>query len=328
MLMRSDINSEFQKYLLQRNERIIDLIDNSLNRFSHKFFLKNLMYEGDVKEVILFYPNVHSPQKIISVFYPLDKQDDELDKNSLKNLKSSDLYVFQEFIRYMIDDIKTAINVISGYNDLCHIENKHQEVMSYNQQIRESCSQILESIFDVMQVYKISSQASHLEESVFSCEEIITECLEKFTAFINDNKIILNFELHNEGLFVISDKNIFGNALSRIIDAIIRSSANSSKINIKIIEDIKNEKINIIIVDETKLNIEKIFGLDINDIFNNQKIRNTVNINLKIAESYLKLLKFDINAQNYNQNGNIINIQISDDMVTSYHERDSNNVVI
>jgi K+-sensing histidine kinase KdpD len=289
--------------------------------------VNNFISQGEFKEVIVFYPSIHNPQKVISLFYPLAPT---VHTDDINNLDQSHAYsdIHQQFIHYMIDDIKASVNVISGYNDLQLINTENGYVTPYNQPINESCSHILRSISDVMQVYKISSNISSLEQSIFSCEDIVNECLEHFNTYTLNNQVRITLELNTNGLLIISDKKIFYDGLIKILDSIMRSSQKPSRLKIKIIDDVELEKISLIIIDESQLNIENIIKTDAYDIFNNPTMRNTGSLNFKIAEHYLKLLKCHITAVNHNERGNILTIEISDDMITSIHERDSDNLAI
>ena len=327
MLMFNQSDNDFKEYLTKRQQCIEDLRDNSLSRFEHNITVNNFISQGNFKEVIIFYPSIHNPQKIISLFYPLATAVHTDDINTLSD-NHVHANIYQQFIHYMIDDIKSSINVISGYNDLQLMSAEVDKIHSYNQPIDKSCSHILRSISDVMQVYKISSSISGLEHSVFSCEDIINECLEYFNTYTLDNNIRITLELNTMGLLVISDKKIFYDGLIKILDSIMRSSQKTSRLKIKIIDDIQLEKINLMIIDESQLNIENLIKTDVYDVFNNPAIRNTGSLNFKIAEHYLKLLKCQITAINHNERGNILTIEISGDMITSVHERDSDNLAI
>jgi signal transduction histidine kinase len=333
MLLSSDDTCEFKKYLLERQKYSVDLLDNSLNRFEHNITLDNFMYQGEVKEVIIVYPSVHNPQKILSFFYPQNTQIVNSNNNSNNKSQRTETddtsdSIYQEFIRYMVDDIKSSVNVIGGYNDLRNINKDTDQIEHYNKQISQSCNHILTSISDVMQVYKIASNMLHLEQSVISPEDLVFKCLQQFNTEILAKNIDLSFDIKNMGLFIISDKDLLYHALTRIFNCIIRSSSESSTLKIKIIDDIDNQKINIVIADESTLNITKISKADIDKIFNDTVIRSTGVLNLKIAEKYLKLLGCDIKVKSYEGLGNTLNIEISGDMVTSQHERDVNNFVV
>lgn len=335
MLLSSDDTSEFKKYLTERQKYTVDLLDNELNRFDHDINLNNFMYQGKIKEVIIVYPSVHNPQKILSFFYPQNTQivnanntHDNDDKSQKTNTNDTGDLIYQEFVRYMVDDIKSSVNVIGGYNDLRHINQDTEKIEHYNKQINQSCNHILTSISDVMQVYKLASNMRHLEQSIILPEDLIFQCLQQFNIEILEKNIDLSFDIKSMGLFIISDKDLLYHALTRIFNCIIRASSESSTLKIQIIDNIDSQKINIVIADESTLNIEKIYKSDIEQIFNNTVIRNTGMLNLKIAENYLKLLGCKIKVKSYEGLGNTLNIDISGDMVTSEYERDSNNFVI
>ncbi len=330
MLLSSDNTCEFKKYLTERQKCTVDLLDNALNRFEHDMILHNFMYQGTVKEVIIVYPSVHNPQKILSFFYPQNTQivHSNNNKNQIINDDDTSVSNYQEFVRYMVDDIKSSVNVIGGYNDLRNINKDTQQIEHYNEQINQSCNHILTSISDVMQIYKISSNMLHLEKSVIPPEDLIFKCLQQFNTEILAKNIDLSFDIKNMGLFIISDKDLLYHALTRIFKCIIRSSSESSTLKIKVIDDIDNQKINIVIADESTLNIAKIYEADIEQIFNNTAIRSAGMLNLKMAEHYLKLLGCKIKVNSYEGLGNTLNIEISRDMVTSQHERDSNNFMV
>jgi signal transduction histidine kinase len=179
-----------------------------------------------------------------------------------------------------------------------------------------------------MQVYKIASNMFNIEPSVISSESLIFDCLQQFNDSILAKNIDLSFDVKNMGLFIISDKDLLYHALTRIFDCIIRSSSEASTLKIKLIDDIENQKINIVIADESSLNITNIAQANIAQIFNNNVIRSTGVLNLKIAENYLHLLGCKITVKSYDGLGNTLNIEISGDMVTNQHQRDSNNFVV
>ncbi len=329
MLLSSDNMCEFKKYLAERQKYIVDLLDNELNRFEHDIILNNFMYKGKIKEVIIVYPSVHNPQKILSFFYPQNIQIvNSNNNNHITNTDDVNNSMYQEFIRYIIDDIKSSVSVIGGYNDLRHMNKDTEHIEHYNEQINQSCNHILTSISDVMQVYKVASNMFHLKQSVISPEDLIFKCLQQFNTEILAKNIDLSFDIKNMGLFIISDKDLLYYALTRIFNCIIRSSLESSTLKIKIIDDIDNQKINIVIADESTLNIAKIYEADIEHLFNNTTMCSTGVLNLKMAENYLKLLGCKIHVKSYEDLGNTLNIEISGDMVTSQHERDSNNFVV
>lgn len=329
MLLLSDDNSEFKNYLIERQKVITDLSDNALNRFEHNLNLNNFMYQGDIKQVIIFYPSVHNPQKVVSLLYPQVKDVASSDYiNNEEDYDNPNHRMYQEFVRYMVDDIKSSVNVINGYNELRNINKDTHKVEEYNEQINQSCRHILSSISDVMQVYKIASNMFNIEPSIISSEELIFDCLQQFNASILAKNIDLSFDVKNMGLFIISDKDLLYHALTRIFDCIIRSSSESSTLKIKLIDDIENQKINIIIADESSLNITNIAQANVAQIFNNNVIRSTGVLNLKIAENYLHLLGCKITVKSYDGLGNTLNIEISGDMVTNQHQRDRNNFVV
>ncbi len=324
MLILNHNHGEFQNYLNEHKKRITDLSDNSLNRFEHILDLNNFMYQGNVKEVITFYPSVHNPQKVISLFYP-QENDSDISHNHDETYQSENA-LYNEFIFYMVNDIKSSLNVINGYNDL-QISNS-QNTHKYNQEINQSCHHILSSIADVMEVHKLASKVDNLKQSIISCEAVISECLEKLNPSIREKNIDLQCDIQNMGLFFISDKNLFANALTKILDYSIRLSPVSSSLKIKIVENLELQKINIIIADEAKYDVEKISNLHINTVFNDSTARATGNLNFKIAENYLHFLGCKFTVTSHTDLGNTFNLEISGDMVTSSHQRDSNNIVI
>lgn len=320
MVMINKDNIEFNRYFDERQERIKELMANSVNRFENIISLNNYIHSGDLKEVITFYPSVHNPKKVISLFYPINISSD-LDKPQMDEKDN----LYKKFICHMIDDIKSSVTVINGYNELNQLEHNHKDDNDYNIKINESCHTILSKISDVMQAYKISSNIQNFEKSVFSIQEIFSICQKNTSLYNNVHFSLPNYQ---EELFVISDRTLLCHALQKVITVMHRACEENTILSIKALENIEVQEIHILIENHSHFNISQISQSDTVELFDNQKDHSFGELSYKIAERYLTVLGCDITAEYYEDTGNYITITLSDDMIISKHERDENNVVV
>jgi len=318
MLMHNNDDKKLKSFLSQRQERILDLMGNTINHYEHTLELKNIIQETTVKEVITFFPSVHNPQKVISLFY---KQPDEVNNNNDSNL-------YQFFINYMANDIKSSMHTINGYNTLQMSTDNTILKSSYIDHIQTACTDLLNKASEVMNIGKISSSLHHLEKSVFSLQDILNDCLNDFEKEIKEKNIDLNFNVHYLGLLIISDKNIFHTIFNKLLISLIKSAKDASSLDIKIVDDLVKNIISININTASNLNFKAINDMDISQIFNNDTKQCAGNLEYKIAEKFLELLGCTL-IITYHADGNYhITIEIPDDIITSQHERDSSNFVI
>jgi signal transduction histidine kinase len=315
MLMHNNDDKKLKSFLSQRQERILDLMDNTINHYEHTLELKNIIQETTVKEVITFFPSVHNPQRVISLFY---KQPDEISDNNM----------YQFFINYIGNDIKSSLHTINGYNNLQMITDNNALKLSYIDHINNACTDLLNKASEVMNISKISSSLHNLEKSVFSLQDILSDCFNDFEKEIKENNIDLNFNAHDLGLLIISDKNIFHTIFNKLLISLIKSAKKYSHLDIKIVDDLVNNTININIQTVSNLNFKVINNMDISQIFNNDTNQCAGNLEYKIAEKFLELLGCTLTIIYHADENYQINIEIPDDIITSKYECDSSNIVI
>jgi PAS domain-containing protein len=311
-LITNNQEKSFQTFLKKRQETIEHLIASYLNRYEHIIEIDNYIGKNTLKEVIIFYPNVHNPQKIISLFYT---QENDIDKNDDIN---------QFLLKYMIKNIKSYLNTIEGYNNLQTYTENNILNIEYIDNINKSCQEILVNISEIMNIKKISLDLKNIQKSIFKITDLIEDIYEKN----KESNIEFNIMSHDSDLLVISDKTLFFIALNKLLSVFIKTLEKNTPLNIKIIDNINEQKINILISINTALDLKSIHNTNFSHFSHDYNMQYIGNFEYKIAQITLETLGCKLYFTEKMNNQNWLNIEIADEMITNKYKTNTNNIVI
>ena len=316
----------------RRQDLIQDMLEKSQSRYERDI---DVVVDEDnikLKEVITIYPSVVSPQKIISFFYPEKTQDIyEQIVQATTDEPNNDMLFNSNFIEYVLNNIKTSVQVISGYSDLVNTPSEPSSQISDNHinhinHINQSCTSILEKISDVAHLYTAFSDNNQFKHNNFDPETIIHRICSKFNNEVVRKNIDFMIELSQHGLSLICDEVIFESAIGKLVSNAITMSHGGHNISLRITGHEASKKLSIVISDESSFNLKELLqSTHDTDTFN--PIHNIV-FNLKIAKVLLEKMGFSVYVTSFSDLGNTITITASPEILNRTDECNVNDLYI
>lgn len=313
--------ADLVQYDPYRQDLISSMLENSIPRTERLLEIVNHHETTHLKEVITIYPSIVSPEKIVSFFYEnpsaLDEESGDSEKNNISN----------DFIEYILKDIKTSLQVISGYSDLNTMQKTSSAQKNNVEYITQSCHGILKRINDVSYLYMTMAKVNYLEYKKFNPEKIIHHICASLHQDITHKNIDLKIEFLEQELHLICDEKLFESAMTKLIENAIYISEKFSIVKIRILGDRQTKKLSFLICDEGNINLEE--ELQISE--NHDDVKHNTNhaiYNLKIAKIFLNKMGFTLNVTSFVGLGNTICVETPEELLVSPEQSDKNNVVI
>ena len=313
--------ADLAQYDPYRQDLIASMIENSIPRTERILEFSGHHDITHLKEVITIYPSIVSPEKIVSFFYnnPFDSEEenDESDNHTISN----------NFMDYILKDIKTSLQVISGYSDLNTMQKDSTTSKSNLEYITQSCHGILKRINDMSYLYMTMAKGNYLEHKKFNPETIIHHICTSLHHDITHKNIDLKIELLEQELYMICDEKIFESAMVKLIENAIYISEKFSTIKIRILGNRQTKKLSLLICDEGNIHLEK--ELQICEQHDDSKhYGNHAIYNLKIAKIFLNKMGFTMNITSFVGLGNTITIEVPEELLVNSEQSDKNNIII
>jgi|GEM_PF-4216153 len=313
--MMNQQEKRLKDYLLDRQERTLNLLDSQLNRYEHIFNVDSVIKKTEVKETIIFYPSIHNPKKVISLFYPEPE-------NTLSE-QQEDMNTPTELTRFFTDyTIKNLQSLMDVMNESQNTKNKPSP------KNKNSYQDILYKLSETKNICKVSPYLQNLEKSVFDSKDLIQETIDSCQENIKNQKISLDFKSKSLGLFIISDYSLFLTAFHKILRTIISFYQQRMPLNIEIIQDTAHNKINILMTIACEFDLEKVSATTLLQLADEKYSKLSQYLEYKIADYYLTLLGCSLSHETNDKDQTILNIEISGEMITNSLNRETDNVVV
>lgn len=130
-----------------------------------------------------------------------------------------------EFFADISHDLKTPINVIYSavqLQDMCALSNEYDEVLVYNNIIKQNCLRLQKLLNDVLDTTKIDAQ--HFKSAPELCNIIssIEYITESITSYIKDKDISIIFDTNVEIKYAMTDLSLIERILLNLISNAIK----------------------------------------------------------------------------------------------------------
>ncbi|MEM6603955.1 MAG: hypothetical protein AAF621_07880 [Pseudomonadota bacterium] len=313
--------TKLKGYDPSRNEIVANMLTGSQSRMERDIEIITKHGLTPVKEVITIFPSVVRPEKVISFLYEHKGdiyQQIEQTKPEKDDTESEEAEILTKtFFEYVLNNIKTSIQVISGYSDLALLE-KDEKVDTENiGYIHQSCATILNRITDVANLHNAISDIDSFDQNLFHPEDIVNSIYTMLHKEVLRKGIDISIEMPDDGLSIICDQKIFQSALYKIMSNAVAISEGCGNIILRVNSDHLERKLSISISDESGINIENIMEKSKNYNDNIPISSHDILFNIKIASILLKKMGISVEINSYTNLGNTININIPTEMLVS-----------
>lgn len=309
-----------------------DIVDSMLQNGQPRQERDLEIQEGDdlipVKEVIAIYPSVINPKKVMSFFYIQNNDtsyEEILNPEETTDANVEDSVFNGNFINNVLNNIKTSVQVISGYSDLVAY-SRYSNSRENIQYIQESCVKVLDRINEVSHLYLACRNTENLENNLFDAEHVVHRIFAKYNQEILRKKIDVMIELPQCDFNLICDERVFETALGKLLENAILISNEEHKITFKIVNNLLSKKFAFVISDESSVKLQDALFQD--DAENNLKNLHNVTFNMKIAKSIFEKIGFSLQITSFDGLGNTIQVTAHENILANKTPIDKDDVAV